>query len=297
MEIRHVRVFREVVEQGGFSRAAKSLGATQSTVSKAVAQLEHDCGSPLLDRSGRKPSMTPAGEIVYRRGLTLLREREALRGDLDAIRGHRKGRLSLGIPPLGSGVLFAQAMALYRQRYPDIEIHLHEAGGRRLEEAVLAGEIELGITLPPLVKGCVWEEIYSEPVMALLPPGFAWPKGKPIRLRQLAQERFILFEEGFALNAIIATACRKRGFLPVEAARSGQADFIMALVAAGLGVAFLPRLVVEVQRRLPIRAVLLDEADLRWTPGLIWRRGHPLSPAAQAWADLLRESFPQKQGK
>ena len=215
MEIRHVRVFREVVEQGGFSRAAKSLGATQSTVSKAVAQLEHDCGSPLLDRSGRKPSMTPAGEI------------------------------------------------------------------------------ELGITLPPLVKGCVWEEIYSEPVMALLPPGFAWPKGKPIRLRQLAQERFILFEEGFALNAIIITACRKRGFLPVEAARSGQADFIMALVAAGLGVAFLPRLVVEVQRRLPIRAVLLDESDLRWTPGLIWRRGHPLSPAAQAWFDLLRESFPK----
>ncbi|SDT89557.1 DNA-binding transcriptional regulator, LysR family [Verrucomicrobium sp. GAS474] len=294
MEIRHVRALKEVVEQGGFSKAAKTLGATQSTVSKAVAQLEHDCGSPLLDRSARsgRPRLTAAGEVVYRRGLALLREQEGLRGDLDALNGLRRGHLDLGIPPLGSGTLFAGAIAEYRRRHPGIEIRLKEAGGRWLEEKVVAGELELGVTLPPLLKGCAWREIHREPLMALLPPGFAWPKGKPIRLKDLAGQPFVLFEEGFSLNAVIESACRKRGFSPAEAARSAQPDFIIALVAAGLGVGILPRLVVEVRRLLPIRAIPLADADLGWTPGLIWRRGRPLSPAARAWTGLLRETFP-----
>jgi len=293
MDLRNLRAFRAVVERGGFSKAAKALGSTQPTVSKAVARLEHACGAPLLERSGAGVAgtrrLTAAGEAVYRRCVTILREQEELTRELAEIGGMRRGRLSLGLPPLGSGVLFAGAVAAYRQRHPEVEIELREAGGRKLEQAVLAGELELAITLLPVMKGCAWKALRREPLMALLPPGFAWPEGEPIRLKRLAREPFILFEEGFALNAIILEACRKRGFVPATAARSGQADFIMALVAAGLGVGFLPRLVVEVQRRLPIRAVPLDEADLGWHPGLAWRKGRPLSPAAKAWIAILEE--------
>ncbi|HEY8965208.1 MAG TPA: LysR family transcriptional regulator, partial [Candidatus Methylacidiphilales bacterium] len=87
MELRHLQTLKEVVERGGFSKAARALGSTQSTVSKAVAQLEHDCAAPLLDRTGASPRLTPAGEAVYARALVLLREQEALRADLDALRG------------------------------------------------------------------------------------------------------------------------------------------------------------------------------------------------------------------
>ena len=78
MEIRTLRAFVEVVRQGGFSQAAKTVFATQSTVSKAVKQLEDECGVLLLDRIGHRSKLTAAGEIVYRRAQRILAERDDL---------------------------------------------------------------------------------------------------------------------------------------------------------------------------------------------------------------------------
>lgn len=100
---------------GGFSSAAKTVFATQSTVSKAVKQLEDEIGLPLLDRIGHRSVMTPAGEVVYRRGLKLLADRDDLLAELDEIRGVRRGSLRLGLPPVGSSTVFAPLFAIYRQ--------------------------------------------------------------------------------------------------------------------------------------------------------------------------------------
>ena len=83
MEIRTLRAFVEVVRQGGFSQAAKVVFATQSTVSKAVKQLEDEIGVLLLDRLGHRSTLTSAGEIVYRRAIRILAERDDLISQLD----------------------------------------------------------------------------------------------------------------------------------------------------------------------------------------------------------------------
>ena len=75
----------EVVRQGGFSQAAKVVFATQSTVSKSVKQLEDELGVPLLDRAGHRSTLTDAGEIVYRRALKILAERDDLLAELDEL--------------------------------------------------------------------------------------------------------------------------------------------------------------------------------------------------------------------
>ncbi|HUO54538.1 MAG TPA: LysR family transcriptional regulator, partial [Rhodoblastus sp.] len=121
MEFRNLRAFVEVVRQSGFTAAARTLAATQSTVSKSVRQLEEEVGAPLLDRLGQGPRLTEAGEIVYRRALRLLGERDDLVAELDALKGLKRGVLRLGLPVLGSGVMFAPLFAQYRQLYPDIE--------------------------------------------------------------------------------------------------------------------------------------------------------------------------------
>ena len=98
MEIRTLRAFVEVVRQGGFSQAAKVVFATQSTVSKAVKQLEDEIGVLLLDRVGHRSTLTAAGEIVYRRALRILAERDDLMSELDEVRGLKRGLLRLGLP-------------------------------------------------------------------------------------------------------------------------------------------------------------------------------------------------------
>jgi DNA-binding transcriptional LysR family regulator len=140
----------EVTRQGGFSQAARTVFATQSAVSKAVRQLEEDLGFVLLDRDVHPPRLTPAGEIVHRRALTLLAEQDDLLAELNALRGLQRGELRLGLPPIGSSQLFAPVFAAFRARYPGIDIRLVEHGSKRLEEVLRAGEIDLAGLLAPV---------------------------------------------------------------------------------------------------------------------------------------------------
>ncbi|WP_112664299.1 LysR family transcriptional regulator [Microvirga flavescens] len=289
MELRTLRAFVEVVRQGGFSQAAKAVFATQPTVSKAVKQLEDELGVPLLDRIGHRSEMTAAGEIVYRRALAILAERDDLIAELDELRGLKRGVLRLGLPPLGSSTLFAPLFAVYRSRYPGIEIRLVEHGSKRQEEILLAGEIDFAGSLLPVSDEFEAQAVRREPLMALLPSGHPVAKGRKISLADLAHIPFILFESGFALNKVILDACERRGFAPDVAARSGQIDFIVELVAAGLGVAFLPRMIAEQRAHPSVRRLLLDEPETDWHMALVWRRGAYLSHAARAWLALARD--------
>ncbi|HEY5893387.1 MAG TPA: LysR family transcriptional regulator, partial [Chthoniobacterales bacterium] len=292
MELRHLRFFLEVVQRGGFSAAAKALGSTQPTVSKAILQLEHDCGEMLLNRLPQGVKPTNAGQVVLRRAAAMLAEEESLRAELGTLRGLETGRLSLGVSPLGNAAIFAPLIAAFRQRHPGIRIELREEGSHRLEAAVQSGEIEIGTSLSPVKDDFAWQAVCDEPLVALLPAGHVLARRDHLKLVDLAESPFIFFERGFALNSLITAACRRRGIELVEAARSGQPDFILALVEAGLGVAVFPQLMVTARERPAVRAVVLDEKDLRWRLGLIWRKSAPLSPAAQHWLKLVRETAP-----
>lgn len=292
MELRTLRALVEVVRQGGFTQAANVIHATQPTISKAVRQLEDELGMPLLDRQAQPPRLTAAGEIVYRRALTMLAERDDLHAELDDLKGLKRGVLRLGLPPLGSSSLFAPMFARFRSRYPRIEISLVEHGSRRLEEMVMAGDIELAASLQPVPDNVDWQPVAREPLVALMPSDHPLARAQSVQLHDLRESPFVLFETGFALNRIIQDACHRAGFSPAIAARSGQIDFIVALVAAGLGVAFLPRITANEAQHAGVARVPLRDAGTDWEMVLVWRRGGYLSHAAQAWLALTREVHP-----
>lgn len=191
MEIRHLRFYVEVVRRGGFSAAATALSSTQSTVSKAVQQLEHDCGSPLLLRLPQGVKPTDAGELVFRRALSILAEQERLEAELAAQRGLLTGWLRIGVPPIGSSVIFAPLIAEFRRRYPGIRMELREEGSHRLEEAVQYGEIEVGASLDPISEGLASQAVCDEPLMALIPTNDPLAKRERIHFRELAGKECI----------------------------------------------------------------------------------------------------------
>lgn len=293
MNFRTLQVFVEVVRQGGFTRAAETVFASQSTVSKAVHQLEEEIGVPLLDRVGHRSTLTAAGEVVYRRALRLLAERDDLMGEIDAIRGLKRGVLRLGLPPIGSSILFAPVLAAFRARYPGIDIHLVEHGSSRLEEVLRAGEIDLAGSLLPVSEEFDWQDVRREPLVALMASDHPLAKAGPIAIDRLRDMPFILFEGGFALNRVILEACRRRGFDPQVAVRSSQVDFIVELAAAGLGVAFLPRMMAQEQHRHAVGQALLAHDDTDWHMAMVWRRNAYLPHAARAWLACVREQAPE----
>ena len=260
-------------------------------MSKAVKQLEDEIGVPLLDRIGHRSVMTVAGEVVFRRGLKILVEHDDLAAELSELQGLRRGALRLGLPALSSNT-FAPLFAVYRERYPGIDIRLVEHGSGRLEEILRAGEIDVAASLLPVSDDFEWQEVQRERLMVLVSAGHTLARRPQVNLPDLRNEPFLLFEPGFALNRLILDACRKRSFEPTVVARSSQVDFIVELVATGLGIAFLPQSMAEKRNHPFVRRILLDEPNTEWQLVMIWRRGAFLSHAAQAWLAMWREAHP-----
>ena len=283
----------EVVRHDGFSAAAEAVFATQPTISKAIRQLEDELGEVLLQRSRNGVRLTPAGQIVYRRALALLGEREDMLRELEELRDLQRGELHLGLASLGSDILFAPVFARFRQLHPQIELRVLERGSEALEESLRAGEIELAASLLPVADDLDWQPVRTEPLVALLPRQHPLASSASLQLQDLAEVPFVLFEKGFLLNRHIIQACQVRGFSPREVTRSGQPDFIVALVAAGLGVALLPRMIANARPRADVMIVPLDEPELDWKMVLAWRRGGYLSAAAQAWLRLVEAQHGQ----
>lgn len=289
MEFKLLRTFIEVVRQGSFSKAAETLFATQSGVSKAIKQLEDELGIMLIERFKKGNVPTAAGEIVYRSGIKLLADRDDLLKELDEIRGLKQGRLRLGISPVGSSTLFAPLFVRYSQRYPGIEVELIEHGSDKLAECLRAGDIDFAGTLLPISEEFDCQPIRSEPLVALLGASHPMAARKSISLLELKDTPFILFGSGFALHRMILDASYRAGFEPKVVAQSSQIDFMLELVSAGLGVAFLPQMIATQRASPHMHSLLLKGSNLQWNMAMTWRRNAYLSEAAKAWLALVRE--------
>ncbi|MBM1188046.1 LysR family transcriptional regulator [Pseudomonas lundensis] len=290
MEFKQLRTFVEVARAGGFTPAAQTLHISQSAASKQVAQLEHNLGTPLFDRLGSHVRLTAAGTVVLQRAEGMLRLQQELLSELDDLSQLTRGELRLGLPLLGSDALFASLFAEYRRRYPNIQVQLLEGGSLVVEQAVLSGELELGGSLTPKNPTFAYQPFCDEPLDALLPADHPLAEDGSVRLEQLSETPFLLYQRSFVLNDRLLQACQQLGFTPKEGGRSGQSDFLVALVAAGQGVVLLPSVVARgLVRPGVVRLKLIAPEDLRWDIAFIWREGAYLSRAAQAWLELLRE--------
>ncbi|KAF0862967.1 LysR family transcriptional regulator [Pseudomonas sp. LD120] len=290
MDFKQLRSFVEVIRQGGFTQAAKTLHISQSAVSKQIAQLEYSLGTPLLERQGSHIHLTAAGNVVLQRAEGMLRLRNELLSELDDLSQLARGELRLGLPLLGSDALFASRFAEYRLRYPNIQVQLLEGGSLNVEQAVRNGELELGGSLTPKDPAFAYQPFCDEPLDALLPADHPLAQNAQVRLEELADTPFLLYQRSFVLNDRLLQACQQVGFTPKEGGRSGQADFLAALVAAGQGVVLLPSVVARGLVRPGVVRLTLKAPDyLRWDIAFIWRQGAYLSKAAQAWLALLQE--------
>jgi DNA-binding transcriptional LysR family regulator len=259
-------------------------------VSKAVRQIEDEIGAPLLDRGPPKQRLTAIGEAVYARSLRLLAERDDLLAEIAELRGLKRGVLRLGLPPVGSGILFAPLFTRFRRMYPGIDIRLIEHGSARLEEILRLGEIDFAASLLPVDEDFEWHEIRRDPLMVLVAADSPLARRERVSIDDLRAMPLVLFESGFAQNRVILNACHRAGFEPTVAARSSQIDFIVELVGAGLGAAFLPRLLDKSHTRAGVVSVVLDEPGVDWRLALVWRKGAYLSDAARAWQAMAMES-------
>src|ERR671926_1193458 len=147
LDVRRLRVLREVAAQGSFSAAAEKLGYTQSAVSQQVAALEREAGSTLIERNPRGLRLTDAGEALVRHADKILARLAEAEAELEAIAGLRGGRLRLATFPSAGATIMPEAIARFRERHPGVELTLEPAEPEPSMAKLRAGEVDLALDI------------------------------------------------------------------------------------------------------------------------------------------------------
>ena len=288
MDIRTLRYFVEVVRQQSFTRAAEKLFVTQPTISKMLKNLEDELNCTLLIRDGRRLLLTDTGRVVFERGQAILGEFHQLESELSDINHLHKGILRLGIPPM-VGMLMAEPIGLFRQRYPGVELKIAEFGGLTVQQAVSNGELDLAMTALPVDEdsGLSTLPLFNHPLCVLTPRTEEWESVQSLSPEALAAHPLVIYNEDFALSRQLMALFTCHDVKPRIAVRSGQWDFLAAMVQAGIGVAILPQPICE---RLDAQNFcwIPLQSELHWELGMIWREGVYLSHSAQAWLECSK---------
>jgi DNA-binding transcriptional LysR family regulator len=287
VDVHALRTFVEVARRQGFTRASETLHVTQPAISKTIRALEEELGTPLLYRERRSVKLTDAGRIVLERAQGVLDSVRVIEQEVVELAALRRGQLRMGMPPIVGVTFFPPLLAEFHQAHPGIVLELREEGSHDVEAHVASRDLDVGaVVLPTDEATFETMPFVHDELRAVLHPSHPLAGRRSLPLRELAGAPFVLYRPEFALHGHILDACRRAGFKPSIVSESSHWDFIVAMVAANIGVALLPQTICSRLDEREVRAVPVTDPVIPWDVALIWRRDRHLPPATRAWLEL-----------
>jgi DNA-binding transcriptional LysR family regulator len=292
LELRHLIALKAIAEEGSFGRAGARLGYTQSAISQQIATLERIAGQRLIDRPGgpRPVSLTEAGALLLRHADAIAARLQAAQADLAALDAGDAGPLRIGTyQSVGARVLPALLREL-SARWPQVEITLQEsADDRDLIRLVERGELDLSFVVLPLDPGPYETvELFRDPYVLVVPAGSPLAaRDRAPSLREVVEHPLISYRTCRTTRRV-EERLRHSGNEPNIVFRSDDNGTVQGLVAAGVGIAIVPRLTVDEDDRSIAVVDLGDRVPPRLI-GIAWHRDRRRTPAAEAFVELARQ--------
>jgi len=293
-DLRRLRYFVAVAEELHFGRAARRLNLSQPPLSVQIRTLEWEVGTPLLVRTQRRVELTEAGRVLLDEARRLLDQAEAAIVHARRAAAGAVGRLAIGFVSTVDYSILPPLVRRFRQKHPGIALNLLELTGDRQQALLQSGELDLGLSiLPSPVAGLTMRPVFREPLIAAVPANHRLAGRRRAALRSLAHEPFMQFPRELApgLYDLAIAACQKAGFTPHLAQEAIQMQTILGLVAAGLGVAVVPKCMSKLQRS-DVRYLALDARGFEVETVALWQTEN----RAPALAALVAELPAARQG-
>lgn len=296
MELRHMRTFAAVARHLNFTAAAAELHVAQPAVSQTIRDLETEMDVTLFQRTKRSVRLTAAGTVFGREVTRLLKEADAaVRAAQRAARGE-VGKVVLGFMGPAVTPFLPLVVRTYRERYPDVELCLHEMMPTEQLRAFEQGGIDVAFTRPTGMEGeRLWlqeELLYTDRVVAAVPEGHALAKGAKLAVKKLGAEPLVVYEREGApglFDTIMAT-CRAAGISPRVEHEPDLMTTVLTLVAAGSGIGLVPGCVAT---RAAAGVVFKEVTPPSAAVPLVMAWGRDAdSPTLAAFVDMMRELKP-----
>lgn len=294
MELRQLRYLVALADERSFTRAAEREHIAQPALSQQIRRLEQEVGVPLVERTTRRVAITDAGQMLVSRARRMMGELDAATNELNNFKGVQTGHLSIGAMHTTGPIDISLPISIFHKRHPQVDLTIREGYSERLAERLRDDAIDLAFL-------SVTERIEShglglhlllteELVLALEPDHPLARRGGPVRIAELAGERFIAYRRGARLREVLEEASRAAGFEALIAVESNENPRILALVRRGFGVAILPRS--DVLAAVPhVAWVPLIEPKLTRDVTLAWRASRHQPPAVVEFRTIALETF------
>jgi DNA-binding transcriptional LysR family regulator len=300
MEMRHLRTFVTVAEQGTVSKAVICLGIAQPALSRQISGLERELGIRLFDRVRKRLVLTGEGERLLADcrsivgAVNLLGERAQLLRRTDA------GILKVAATPQMIEGVFSTFLQRYAADFPNVQIKLSEAVGTEPYAMLERGELHLVISYLQVVQTESHEfECHPLPPLEFLAVGhesLRLGSGGNIEISSLAAYPLLLPDTSFGVRTTFDAACRLAGLKPQVFIESRAPHTLLALAEAGHGVAVVPSVLPTHRYRVSIARITYRRRPLRGLLTVLWDRRRTLPPYAKNFCEFLdaymREVFP-----
>ncbi len=295
MELKQLRVLRAVGETGSFSAAADRLEYTQPAVSKIVATLERQLGTTLVDRGIRPLRLTEAGSALAQRAAAAFEQIAAAELEVEAIAKLSAGGLRVGTFSSAGAAMVVDALRVFRESHPEVDLSIAEIGmPSAVTRSLRAGDLDLGVSFDYPEIGDTFAEdlavvpLVDDPFDVVVPRGHRLASERKIRFADLGEEKWLLGDFGADSPSfrMIDRRCRDAGFQPNVAFRVNDCQMAQSLVAAGEGIALLPRIMLQARNPgVAIRALAKDPPMRRVSAVRLSTRY--LTPATERFIALL----------
>lgn len=295
IDLRQMRAFVAVAECGGFTRASRRLHLSQPAVSRSVAALEEELGTPLFERLGRRAALTPAGETLFARARRLLADVAILREEVRASEQIGGGTLRIAADPSACHDLLPAVLREFKEGFPACVWTITPADAASGLELVREKRVEVAMVTRPLrlPSSVRFERLFEEELVFAVAPSHPWAANPKAPLRDLHHYSFLLPDRESESGQLLERYFARQGWRLPVLAELGSMEAIRAMAAYGLGIGILPRWAlsgsVQEGKLVPIP---LGRVPLRRSWGLLSLKGRKPGLTEHAFLALCRSIVP-----
>lgn len=286
--IRQLQCFVAVTRSGSFAEAGTVLHLSQPALSIAIKNLEEAVGGKLLERSTRSVALTPEGAHFYPVVKRLLGDWDRSMEDVRNLFALRRGKLDIAVIPTFASSLLPDILVAYHRQFADINVTVHDVITETVVDMVRAGRAELGVTFDPgEAQDLNFIPLFRDRFVAVLPAQHPLLARRTLRWKDLRSYPYITLQRPSSIRLLLDRMLQQHGIDLVPAFEAHQLASIGRMVASGLGISVVPALSGSQMQEMGAECRAISAPVITRHVGIITRKRHPLSSAAQAMLEVI----------
>ncbi len=292
MNIKQLRYFYEIANEGQITRAAKKLHIAQPPLSQALKALEANLGVLLFERNGRQMELTEAGEVLYEKAKTIFYKIDETIIEVKETGKGVRGTLSIGCNKSCFSHI-PKKISIYQQSFPQVKFQLIEGDSYFLAKQLIEREIELAfIRLPIDMNGFDFLELPSEEYVAVVHNNWIDdPTRTSISMKDLAKIPLLLLHRirGVGQFEIIMDKFMEEGLKPTILCESPNVDMLLDLINEGLGATIVPQSTLLKQNTKNVSVLKIVNTTIVSKSAIIWLKDRYISKSAERFIELFEQ--------